>query len=234
MNKAGFSKSVLHRRGFTVVELLVGLLVTSIVLGAAANLSYAVGRAIESTEKLNHSQRTLRYATLRIGELIRHGKLVISNPGISGSTMINGLAIWTADKNLDGQINGSELVYIRSEPDMMMGEYVRMLDFPGETQVVTLGEIMDGSARITLITTADERYTVLIDDVTAAFFYVDGQTTKFVAETGKYVVMDFALNIDSVRTPFQIRARTGASADNLIDKQDPADQQTWELVGDDD
>lgn len=213
MNKAGFSKSVLCRRGFTVVELLVALLVTSIVLGAVANLSYAVGRAIESTEKLNHSQRTLRYATLRIGELIRHAKLVISNPTNES------IAIWTADdKKEDNKINGSELVYIEFSDG---SQELRMLEFPFQSEHVTIAGITDGSARTTLIDMTDEQVTVLAEDVTNAFF-------THGSATAKYVVMDFALNIDSVRTGFQIRARAGASADNLID-------QAGELViGDDD
>ena len=43
------------RRGFTVVELLVALLVTSIVFGAVGTLTYAVGRAVDSTEDMNLS-----------------------------------------------------------------------------------------------------------------------------------------------------------------------------------
>jgi prepilin-type N-terminal cleavage/methylation domain-containing protein len=90
---------------FTLVELLVALVVTSIVLTAVATLGFALGTANDSADDTRLKQAQVRYATVRISELIRHCKLICS--GSSGD-----FAIWRADENGDGQININELVYI--------------------------------------------------------------------------------------------------------------------------
>ncbi len=60
------------QRGFTLVELLVALMVTSIIFGAVATLAYAVGTAHDASDDTSQKQTYVRFATLRISELIRH------------------------------------------------------------------------------------------------------------------------------------------------------------------
>src|SRR3972149_4536193 len=111
--------SVLNYRGFTLAELLVALMVTSIVLAAVATLAFALGAAYETSDDISQKQAQVRFATLRISELIRNCKLIC---GASGDD----LAIWRADDNDDGQINISELVYIEMGPS---GEHLQLCEF---------------------------------------------------------------------------------------------------------
>jgi len=97
--------STKHKNGFTLVELLVALVVTSIVLVAITTFAFALGSANEVTGDTSQKQAQIRSATLRIQELIRHSKLVCA---------INDddIAIWYDDNNNDGHINIGEIVYI--------------------------------------------------------------------------------------------------------------------------
>ena len=97
--------STVNCKGFTLVELLVALVVTSIILAAVTTLAYALGTANDVTDNTSQTQAHVRYATLRISELIRHCKLIC---GMSGDD----LAVWRADDNGNGQINPQELLYI--------------------------------------------------------------------------------------------------------------------------
>ena len=61
---------------FTLVELLVALVVTSIVLTAVATLAFAMGTANDISDDTSRKQAQVRFATLRLSELIRYSKLV--------------------------------------------------------------------------------------------------------------------------------------------------------------
>ncbi len=63
-------------KAFTFIELLVALVVTSIVLTAVATLAYALGTVNKTSDDTSRKQAQLRYATLRISELIKYSKLV--------------------------------------------------------------------------------------------------------------------------------------------------------------
>lgn len=208
------SQSGLRARGFTVAEMLVALTITSIVLGAAGALLYAAGRAEESTEAMNSSQQSLRYATLRIRECVRNGRLAVRIP-------TDGIAIWTRDENADSLINGSELVYIESAAGGGGMEKLQMLEFPGESTTVTIGEIEAGTARSALLAAAAERITVLADNCANTTF------TQVVGLSGEHVNVKFGMVEDGITTNYQISAKVAGSADNLID-------QSGELVGGDD
>jgi prepilin-type N-terminal cleavage/methylation domain-containing protein len=94
-----------HTKGFTITELLVGMLITSIVLSAVATFAFALSTASLVSGDTAVKQAQLRQATLRINDLVGACKLLCAAPG-------NDLAVWRADDNGDGQINVNELVYI--------------------------------------------------------------------------------------------------------------------------
>ena len=104
-------RDIKYKKGFTLVELLVALMVMSIVLAAVATLTYALGTANETSDDRSRKQAQVRFATLRISELIRHCKLIWREN-------INSLAVWRADDNNNGQIDSAagELVYIDAGP----------------------------------------------------------------------------------------------------------------------
>jgi len=141
-------------KGFTLVELLVALMVTSIVLTAVATLAYALGVANDTSDDTSQKQAQVRFATLRISELIRHSKLIC---GVHSED----LAIWRADENGDGQINIEELVYV----EWNLGQ-IRLLEFsppPGhENDIILVGDIKAGTVKNGLISSADESYTVFL------------------------------------------------------------------------
>jgi len=94
-------------KGFTLVELLVALAVTSIVLTAVATLAYAMGTANDASDDRAEKQAQVRYATLRISELIRYCKLIYDTPD-------NDIVVWKADNNGDDIVDSNELVYIET------------------------------------------------------------------------------------------------------------------------
>lgn len=100
-------KNTGYRNGLTLIELLVAMIVTGIVMAAVATLAYALSSADDATDDTSRKQAQVRFATLRISELIRHSKLICC-------ATADDLAIWQADDNDDGQINIGELVYIES------------------------------------------------------------------------------------------------------------------------
>ncbi len=121
-----------YEKGFTLVELLVALVVTGIVLAAVATLAFAMGTANDVADDSSQKQAQVRYATLRISELIRHCKLICGTPG-------SDLAVWRADDNGNGQININELVYIEKGTG---GDYLRLCEFPSsDTSQVNLSDI---------------------------------------------------------------------------------------------
>jgi prepilin-type N-terminal cleavage/methylation domain-containing protein len=122
-----------YKKGFTFVELLVALMVAGIIFAAVATLSYAVGKANDATNTGAEKQAQVRYASLRISELIRHCKLICDTANS------NDLAIWRADDNEDKQININELVYIERGSDR---NYLRLCEFPlSEASPVNLSDI---------------------------------------------------------------------------------------------
>ena len=124
-------KNTRYKNGLTLVELLVAMVVTSIVMTAVATLAFAVSSANKATDDTSEKQAQIRFATLKISELIRHCKLICGTPG-------GELAVWRADDG-DGQININELVYIERGTG---NDYLRLCEFPSiDSSPVDLGDI---------------------------------------------------------------------------------------------
>jgi len=121
-----------YKNGFTLVELLVALVVTSIVLTAITTLAFALGSANDTTDDTSQKQAQMRFATLRIQELIRQCKLICSLNN-------DDIAFWLADNNNDGQINIGELVYIDRGPKK---DHLNICSFTSSNDsVIELGTI---------------------------------------------------------------------------------------------
>ena len=107
-------------KGFTLVELLMALVVTGIVSAAVATLAYALGTANDSSNDTAVKQAQLRYATLRISELIKYSKLVYA---ASESEIV----LWLdRDRNGELDITG-ELVAIRKV--ILAGSDMQLCEF---------------------------------------------------------------------------------------------------------
>ncbi|MHC4293268.1 MAG: PilW family protein [Planctomycetota bacterium] len=120
-----------NRSGFTLVELLVAMLITSIVVSAVASLAFAFGNARDFAEKTSRQQSYIRFTTLKLSELLRHCKLVNC---LSGETIV----IWRADDNGDDKININELVFINRGSER---NYIQ-LDEYSDASIVDFGEVV--------------------------------------------------------------------------------------------
>jgi prepilin-type N-terminal cleavage/methylation domain-containing protein len=121
-----------YGKGYTLIELLVALIVSSIILAAVATLAFAMSSANDASDDTSIKQAQVRYATLRVSELVRHCKLICGTPG-------DDLAIWKADTNGDSLININELVYIERGSS---ADYLRLCEFPASaTSTITLSGI---------------------------------------------------------------------------------------------
>jgi prepilin-type N-terminal cleavage/methylation domain-containing protein len=197
-NRFGFTR----RGGLTLVELLVALMVGSIIFSAVATLAYAMGNAQKSSEQLSRHQAQIRYATLRISELIRYAKLVSLNG--------DDLAIWQADDDADNQIDPSELVYIETGAER---NHIYILEFPDASGgAVSLSSIKDGSAKTSLVASYDERRTEVLPQCGNVQF-----EPETVDENSSIVSIGFDLDEAGATRHYEISASLRCQADYLLD-----------------
>lgn len=191
-------KNARYNNGFTLVELLVALIVTSIVTTAVVTLAYAMNSVNDATDDTSRKQAYVRFATMRISDLIRHCRLICGTPG-------GELAIWRADDG-DGQININELVYIERGTS---NDYLRLCEFPKlDTSVVSLSDIG------TLSTSGyDVTYVPLIPQCSNVQFYLDDPTPS----NSRLVTITFDLVENNVTCQYQINAMLRGWAGNLLD-----------------
>ena len=187
-------------KGLTLVELTVAMIVTSIVLTAAVTLAYALDTVNDATDDTSRRQAEIRFATVRISDLIRHCKLICGTPG-------GELAVWRAD-NGDGQININELVYIERGTE---NGYLRLCEFPSfDTSVVTLSDIE------TLSTSGyDVTYVPLIPECSNVEFCLDNLDSP---PQSRFVTISFDVVENGIARQCQINATLRGWAGNLLDE----------------
>lgn len=95
--------------GFTLVELLMALIVTSIVLAAVATLANAATSAKKATDAMGREQGQLRQLTLYLTDMIRRAN------GVTSSS--EGEFVLWHDTNCDGYDTSEELTRIRRGAD---------------------------------------------------------------------------------------------------------------------
>jgi len=212
-----------YEKGFTLVELLVALIVSSVILAAVATLAFAMSTANVSTDDTSIKQAQVRYATLRISELIRHCKLICAAPG-------NDLVIWKADDNPEnGKIDVLELAYIEKGNN---SDRIRVLEFTScpdwlsswfANQSFQIAVLQLDWLKALFVSLCQETYARLIPQCSGVTFMVDvgPPNTKFVS-----ITLDLLEN--NVVRPYQINAALRGWAGNLLS----ADGQS--IVGDDD
>jgi hypothetical protein len=172
------------------------LVVTGIVLAAVATLAFAIGTANDATDDTSQKQAQVRYATLRISELIRHCKLICGTPG-------SDVAIWRADDN--GQININELVYIEKGTD---GDYLRLCEFPSsDTSPVNLSDIETLSTSGYSVT-----YVPLVPQCSNVQFSFDAPPPN-----SRFMSISFDILENGIIRQYQISAALRGWAGNLLD-----------------
>ncbi len=189
-----------YESGFTLVELLMALIVTGIILGAVATLAYAIGAANDAADDTAPKQAQVRYATIRISELIRHCRLVFDETS-------EGLGVWRADDNGDGQINADEVVYVSKGPGGDRLQFIEFLDESNPAYSV-LGTIIQAL----LSSGFSEVYTTLIPECSNVQLVTD-----VLPPQSRAVSIFFDLEESGVTHSYQIEATLRAWAGHLLD-----------------
>ncbi|MHC4534723.1 MAG: PilW family protein [Planctomycetota bacterium] len=191
-------RDVRYKKGFTLVELLLALIVTGILLAAVTTLAFAVGAANDTTDDTSQKQSQVRYATLRISELIRHCKLICGTPNSE-------IAIWRADNNGDGQININELIFIERGSG---NDYLRFCEFPlSDFSIVNLSDIQTLSTNIYSVT-----YVPLVPQCLNVQFSFDVPPPY-----SRFVTISFDVLENEIVRQHQINTSLRGWAGNLLD-----------------
>jgi len=200
-----------YENGFTLVELLVALVITSIVLTAVATLAFALGTANDSADDTSRKQAQVRFATLRISELIRHCKLICGTTG-------DGLAVWRVDENNDGRVNVDELVYIETGSNrdyIWVRRFLEGSTFPDWFQTMSLqlqvNALVQDWFKEWLISQYGKSPIKLIPQCNNVQFVPGGATSQT-----QFITVSFELKENGAWHDYQISAARRCSAENLL------------------
>lgn len=192
-----------NSRGFTLVELLTALLVTSIIVGAVVTLAYAFEAADDAGDDTTCKQAQVRYATLRISELFRNCRLVFDETAQS-----KGLGVWRADDDGNDEINVEEVVYVnKGDGD----DHLEFMEFSGSGNPVLPGNF---TAMLTTLTAPpySQESTILVPQCS---------NIQFVPDTSppytSSVSISFDVEENGVTHHYQINTTLRAWAGNLVD-----------------
>jgi len=197
------SKTAKHcHSAFTLAELLMALMVTSIVLTVVATLAFSLGTANDNSNDTAQKQARLRYATLRISELIKHCKLICATPA-------NNLVIWRADDNGNGKININELVYIDAGSSI---DRLQLCEFhSSDNPVIDINKFKSLWTKWSLKDKYNFTETLILQCSNVQFqLDTDAPQTRFVS-------ISFDLQEDGATHNYQINASLRAWAGNLLD-----------------
>lgn len=209
--------------GLTLVELLIALVVTGIVLAAVTTLAFALGAANQTSGDTSQKQAQVRFATLRISELIRHCKLICGTTG-------DDIVIWKADNNPEnGVIDVLELAYIERGSN---ADYIRILEFSAcsgslgawfrslPEQVYSVGQTWPKDI---FVSQCEKRYMQVLPQCSNVQFGFD-----VLPPYSRFINISFDLVENDSVNHYQIDAGLRCRAENLLSKSGSS------LVSDDD
>lgn len=198
------------RDSFTLVELLVALIVSSIILAAVATLAFAMSSANDATDDTSSKQAQVRFATLRISELIRQCKLICN-------ASVSEMAIWKTDDG-DNRIDLNELVFIQIQSDPVAEGYLRLClyEFPstysGEkslADIATLSPADYGIEPVTIISECNDVQFNFYDSNSVLITSSPWTRTKFIS-------IEFKILENGVEHQYQINNVLRCWAGNLL------------------
>ncbi len=175
------------------------LVITSIILGAVATLAYALGVANDASNDTTYKQAQVRYATLRISELIRNCRLVFDET-------TDGLGVWRADDNGDGRIDVNEIIYVSKGADSNCMQFIEFsgTSVPGFSEPKTIVPYLLSAA-------LNREYTTLIPECSNVQFVTD------VSPPGtRSVSVFFDLQESGVTRRYQISATLRGWAGHML------------------
>lgn len=192
-------------KGFTLVELLVALIVTGIVVSAVATLAHSLGNANEIMQEMGRRQAQVRYASVKISNLIKDCKLVCASTEDT-------IAVWRVDDSNDGLINIDELTFIQKGSS---NDFLRLCEYSNDS-VVALSDVMS-------ITGLTPTYTTLIQQCNGVSFYLDTNPPNT-----RFVSISFEVLENNNPQRYEISAGLRNDVRNLLNETGTG------LVGDDD
>ncbi|MFH1718503.1 MAG: prepilin-type N-terminal cleavage/methylation domain-containing protein [Planctomycetota bacterium] len=206
-----------HKNGFTLVELLLALVITGIVTAAVATLAFALNSANDLSDNMSEKQAYLRFAALKISDLVRQSKLVCY-----AST--DEVALWKEDKDPDGpggpdmpdgKINIDEVVYIECGSAQ---NHLRLCEFtPLNSTAINPGSIRALSTNWWTAYSSTVNYTTLIPQCSnVQFGFLDALPTspKF---DSRFVTISYDIVENGTTRKCQISATLRGRAENLLD-----------------
>jgi len=104
--------------GFTLVELMMGLVITALVMGALATLSSAMSRAWSQSDTGQSASISSHQASIRLQNFLRQAKLVgLVRPGSTDGSVSPGASamLWLRDDNGDGKVQLTEMGLIEHD-----------------------------------------------------------------------------------------------------------------------
>lgn len=196
-----------YNKGLTLIELIVALIVTSIVVTAVVTLAYALDTAGEFADDICKMQAQIRFAALRVSDLIRHSRLVCYAGG-------NDLAVWRADDNDDGQISIGELVYIECGSAQ---NHLRLCEFPSSNNTaINPGSIGAFATNWWSAYSSSVNYTMLVPQCSNVQFGFD-VLPVLPALGSRFVTVSFDVVENGITRRCQINAILCGRAGNLLD-----------------
>jgi len=195
-----------YKSGFTLVELLLALMITVIITAAVATLASALNSANAATDDTSQKQAQVRFAALRISDLIRNCKLVcFAGP--------DDFAIWRADdKYSDGKINIGELVYIETGP---VHDHLRICEFPSSDSTAINPSSIDSLAtNWWSVYSSDINYMEVIPQCSNVQFCFDDPGSPL---NIRLVSILFGVVENQIPRQYQINATLRSWAGNLLD-----------------
>ncbi len=202
-------------KAFTLMELLVGLLVTSILLSAVATLAFAMSSAQMASGDTADKQAQLRQATVYLAELIGNCRLVCAAPGPD-------LVVWREDTNGDNHLNVNELVYVERGPGLNLLRLCRFSSASNPEK--TLAELSLPATKQDLISNCAGTYVPLIVQCTNVQFRWDVDPPRT-----RLLDVSFDLRENNLTRRYEINTALRAWAGHLLNASG-----TEMISGDDD
>jgi prepilin-type N-terminal cleavage/methylation domain-containing protein len=190
------------KKGFTIVELLVALVVTSVLLTAVSTLAFALSSASKSTGEMSRKQAQVRFTELKLQDIIRNCCLVCA-------TSNNDIAVWLSDKNNDNKINIGELVYIERGSAK---DHIWICTFPSENNSeIAISSIRAFSTNWWLAYSSNVEYVKLLTECSNVEFKFDISPPY-----STFVSISFVIPGSGMVKQYQIDAALRSRKSNLV------------------
>jgi len=198
-------QKIKYKKGFTLVELLVALMVGSIILAAVATLAYALGKVNDASNDTSRKQAQIRSSTIWITELIRNAKLICGTP-------TDAMVVWRVDVDSNKKINSDELVYIQSNSarnKIQLIQYDRPASY---NSAILLADIQSGAAKQSLDSNCKKTSVDLVPQCSNVSFTIDNPTPQ----RSKFASIKFNIAENNITRKYEICATVAGPSFNLL------------------